>query len=346
MTSISAENRMTGRPVSVAQRGRDPYTGFRQSLLGSERVRELSRLRPARVVRDTLGSWALIGAGWLAVAVSTEWWVVLLALPLIGSRYYALFIIGHDGMHRRLFPVRWQNDLWNDVFCLGPVGAITHINNRNHLRHHQYLASENDPDRHKHACFNKADHGELVGFVSGLAALLRSARNVFSPARAASPKASDETDGGYTARDLVLLAVVQGALIGGLSVAIGWWAYPVLWLVPVYLFMYVGDNFRSFAEHSHPRNDEASDDNRLISYLSNPVERWFLAPMNMNFHATHHLWPSIPYYNLPTADREVRALPGAAGLEWRRSYLGYLVRYWLALPLEECRPNATVPRSR
>jgi fatty acid desaturase len=59
--------------------------------------------------------------------------------------------------------------------------------------------------------------------------------------------------------------------------------------------------------------------------------------MNMNYHAAHHLWPSIPYHNLPVADREIRRLPAAAGLEWRRSYAGYLLRYWLALPREECR---------
>jgi fatty acid desaturase len=63
----------------------------------------------------------------------------------------------------------------------------------------------------------------------------------------------------------------------------------------------------------------------------------FFAPMNMNFHAAHHLWVSIPYYNLPKADALMRAHPLATSLEWRRSYVGYLIRYALALPLEECR---------
>ena len=58
------------------------------------------------------------------------------------------------------------------------------------------------------------------------------------------------------------------------------------------------------------------DEHRLITYLSNPVERLFVAPLNMNYHAVHHLYPSIPYYHLAVADREVRLLPAAAGLEW------------------------------
>jgi len=38
--------------------------------------------------------------------------------------------------NRRLFPTIKRNDFWTDVLALGPIGAITHINNRNHLTHH------------------------------------------------------------------------------------------------------------------------------------------------------------------------------------------------------------------
>jgi fatty acid desaturase len=130
---------------------------------------------------------------------------------------------------------------------------------------------------------------------------------------------------------------VQLTLIIGLTWVFGWWGWPLMWAVPVYCFTYLGDSIRSFAEHSHPQADVLADEHRLITYVSNPLERMFFAPMHMNFHAAHHLWTSIPYYNLPIADREMRAHPLAAKLEWRRSYVGYLLRYALALPLDECR---------
>ncbi|MGE0440148.1 MAG: fatty acid desaturase [Gemmatimonadales bacterium] len=320
----------------------DPYYPWRQTLLSTERVRELSVLRPWRAVADTFKGWFGIGLGWALVAWRPGPLTVALAVPLIGSSFYGLFILGHDGMHRRLFRNRRLNDLWNDVFCQGPIGAITHINNRNHLRHHQYLATGDDPDRHKHACFNKVEHGELLGFLSGIAGLVRTAANVFRPNQAARRRSEDETADGYTGRDVLLGLGVQAAIFAGLTAGIGWWAYPVLWLAPVYLFTYLADNFRSFAEHSQPHNDRASDRHRMITYRSNPVERWFVAPNNMNYHAAHHLWPSIPYYNLPIADREMQGHPDAATLEWRGSYLGYLWRYWRAQPIEECRePAAT-----
>ena len=141
----------------------------------------------------------------------------------------------------------------------------------------------------------------------------------------------------YIFRDFLILASWFALLAGGLTLLVGWWAYPVLWLLPVYLFMFLGDNFRAFAEHSHPESDEDADHHRLITYTSNPFERMLVAPMNMNFHIAHHLWPSIPYYNLPAADRLVRQHPDAAGLEWRGSYFAYLLTYWLALPIAECK---------
>jgi fatty acid desaturase len=178
----------------------------------------------------------------------------------------------------------------------------------------------------------------MLGFLSGLTSVWKSLSAVFlTPGRAQSSASPSEAGTpNYTFRDFLLLGGWFVALAGGLTWFIGWWAYPVLWLFPVYAFMFLADNFRSFAEHSHPEGDIFADEHRLITYLSNPFERMLIAPMNMNFHAAHHLWPSIPYYNLPAADLEIRYRPDC-GLEWRGSYLAYLLRYWAALPIEECR---------
>jgi fatty acid desaturase len=316
----------------VAEPIADPYQVFRKTLLPIGRVRELSALRPWRAVLDAAWCWSWIIAAWAVVALWPSWWTVLLAVPVVGSRYYALFLIGHDGLHRRLFPDHRANDLFNDLFALGPIGAITRLNGKNHLSHHRHLATPLDPDRHKHGCFNKSRRHELLGFLTGLTSVVRSVRHVFFP----PPPGSGDVER-YSPRDCVILVGWQVLLIGGLSAAVGWWAYPVLWLLPVYVFTFLADNFRSFAEHSQPRADDEADRHRLITFVSSPVERLFLAPMNMNCHTVHHLWPSIPYYNLPEADREIRQHPAARELEWRGSYLGYLNRYYRALPLYECR---------
>jgi fatty acid desaturase len=275
----------------------------------------------------------------MLVAVRPCLWTVLVCLPIVGMRYYALFIIGHDGLHRRLFPGTRLNDLFNDLLILGPIGAITRINKQNHIRHHHHLSTGLDPDRHKHGCFNKTNRWEVFGYLTGATSIWRSVCNVFFTQKPAQSGATENSQQ-HTARELALICCWQVALIAGLSLTIGWWAWPLVWLVPVYVFTFLADNLRSFAEHSHPEPDAIADNHRLISFVSNPLERLLLAPLNMNYHAAHHLWPSIPYYNLPKADQALQGKSAAAGLEWRRSYLGYLWRYCRALPLHECKGAA------
>lgn len=294
------------------------YAPWRKTLLTAAELERLNRLRPARVARDTAWLWSQIFLAWTFVALWPTWWTIMFAIPVIGTRYYALFIIGHDGLHRRLFESRRLNDAWNDIFVLGAIGAITRLNRRNHMEHHMTLGLPHDPDRFKYISDDKMRTISLVFSLTGLRYVLRALNNVFRPNR----KNSDH----YTLRDVAILAFWQAGLIGGLSWSIGWWAYFVLWLLPVYVFTFTADIVRVFLEHSHPGADVHFDTRqRLVSFVSNPIERCFFAPLNMNFHAAHHLWPSIPYYNLPNADRMMRDTSIAdEAILWRQSYVGYL----------------------
>ena len=313
---------------------KDPYTRYRRTLLSNEEVREYSQLRPGIAVRDVLLLWVQIFAAWTACAIWTEWWVVLLAVPVIGTRVYALHVIAHDGLHRRLFDSQQKNDLFCDLFILGAEGAVTHLNNQNHNLHHRMLANDSDPDRHKYTSSNKTTRLQLLLCLTGLSGLVPLWRNVFKREKVKAPSLKKQT---YTTRDVAILVGWQVALIGGLSLAIGWWAYPVLWMVPVYVFAYCGDQIRFFLEHAHPEHDDTADEKRLITYTGNWLERTLFAPMNMNFHAVHHLWPSIPYYNLKKVDLLIRDRDGTDGMLWRKSYFGMLFTYYKALPLPGCR---------
>jgi fatty acid desaturase len=199
-----------------------------------------------------------------------------------------------------------MNDLICDLFVLAPIGAITRVNNRNHLRHHQHLATIDDPDRFKHTCLNKNSIVQLAGYVTSLTSAIRSIGNVFrgSPESARTRVARPS----YRLRDIGLLLAVQATIGATLTLTFGWWGWVVLWWLPVYVFAFLADNLRAFIEHSHPESDQAADRHRLITHEPAWLERQLLSPMKMNFHAVHHLWPTIPYYNLPAADARLRAV--------------------------------------
>jgi fatty acid desaturase len=300
------------------------YAPYRQSAIDAGTLEELYRLDPRIPVRHTLLLWLQIVACWVVVACWPYWWVVLAALPVIGTRYYALYIIGHDGLHRRIFPQVRSNDLWTDLFLLGPIGAITRLNRHNHMRHHATLALPEDPDRYKYVSYGGA--AATLWRLTGVPFVLRAVGNVFLNRHGRGTHSPKE---GYTWRDIAILALWQALLIGALSAAIGWWAFPVLWLLPVYAFTFAADISRVFFEHSSVQQEAAADARkRLVSFHAPWWERVLLAPMNMNLHAAHHLWPAIPYYRLPAADTLLRAKFGTDNaLTWRPSYFGYLLEY-------------------
>lgn len=306
------------------------YKPYRASLISREQLRNLSTLRPAVVIRDTIVDWAWVLAAWTLVAWHPAWWTVLIAVLVIGAKYYALKIIAHDGFHRRLFESQHANDLWCDLFLLGPIGAITRLNRRNHIEHHRMSCLPDDPDRHKYVHAGKDTPGKYLLFLTGLGSFVTAARNVFAPKAGRRRDAGGMNADGYRWRDVGIILGWQIALVGGLTWAIGWWAYPVLWVLPVYLFAYLANMLRSFAEHSVMLPEEEADKTlRLITFRSNWLERQFFAPHYMNLHAAHHLWPGIPYYNLPAADRLIHDSPGrTVDLVWRGSYVGYLASYW------------------
>lgn len=66
----------------------------------------------------------------------------------------------------------------------------------------------------------------------------------------------------------------------------------------------------------------------MFSFISNPVERFFIAPNHMNYHAEHHFFPFVPHGNLPFLRNLVQRCPELnAKIEWKRSYFGHLLAY-------------------
>jgi fatty acid desaturase len=309
------------------------YHPFRQTILSRDELRELSKLRPARAVVNVLVNWLAIVGAWALVAMVPSWLTVVAAILVVGTRYYALAIVGHDGLHRRIFPDQWTNDLFNDLFIVGPIGAITRVNRLNHIEHHRVTASAADPDRHKYLHDGKEPTLPFLAFLTGLGNVWPTIRNIFLRKGRQVAVVQERVFESYRLTDIAILVAWQAVLIIGLSYAIGWWAYPILWLIPVYFFGYRGDLLRVFCEHSMMQSDEIADRSlRMIHYDSNWLELQFFAPNNMNCHVAHHLWPGIPYYNLPLAEEKVRTwdLEDASRgqIVWRTSYCVYLVDYF------------------
>ncbi|HIA55538.1 MAG TPA: hypothetical protein EYN91_26230 [Candidatus Melainabacteria bacterium] len=128
--------------------------------------------------------------------------------------------------------------------------------------------------------------------------------------------------------------VWQPVLIGSMFLlGLPWWSYLVLWIAPIYVCVFCADEIRAFCDHAVPMMpDDKADDMRLVTYVPSFIEATVFSPHNMNYHAEHHLWPKLPYYNRPMAHAAIKS---RREITVRNSYVAFLIRLTGALPLGE-----------
>jgi fatty acid desaturase len=277
------------------------------------KIKELSKLQPAKALIATAEEWASIAA---VIAFCSFYWnpaLYVLAVLLIGSRQHALLILGHDASHYRYLPTRWQNDLFGNLFLMWPTFASVEGFRKFHGTHHQYTNLPNDGNRHLWHTHN-AD-GELepewvfpktrlglvlmllrrAAFLTGISWILRGLVGVtFIP----SPPWM------IAAR----LAFYAGAACA-LTLTGAWAGLVWYWLVPFCTWQIAAQYIRLICEHSAVESDE--DEYRVTrSTVPTWLESIFVLPRNVGYHIEHHWYPSVPFYRLPELHQLLMAREG------------------------------------
>jgi fatty acid desaturase len=292
---------------------------------------------PARVFRDLVFNWGGIIAALSLLSFLPAWWMYVAAFLVVGSCQYGLFILAHDGLHRTLHPNRAVNDRVIRWLIYGPMFMGLEDARRNHLEHHQTLGTEADPDRYIHTLGHKNTPFRFLLFCSGLMTFGTTVLKVTpfgmllkKESQPAASNSRQEGSGVSAVRALVKyagqrvpVAVAQVVLIALFALSgLPLWAYLLLWVAPIYFCVFLPDEIRAFCEHavlSVP--DTVGDGQRLITFRPSWLEAQVFAPHNMNYHAEHHLWPGVPYYNLPKAHEFARE---RVEVNVRGSYLPFL----------------------
>ena len=131
------------------------------------------------------------------------------------------------------------------------------------------------------------------------------------------------------------LAFLFGAgVIAAMAIDVLPWSLGVTWYL-VAVFIFFVNSLRTLGAHAYRNPEDGAPMGRAEEFLDSvdvPTRLGVLwAPVGLRFHATHHLFPSLPYHELPKAHRLLKAeLPDnslylAAS---RRSLLDALRRLW------------------
>ena len=295
-------------------------------------IKELTRLDPLRSTVSVLRTWLEI-AGLLALAVLfPEWWVVAPCMVLLATRALALFVLSHEAVHYRLYKTRWLNDLVGRI-CATPVGISMFAYRVVHRLHHNHLFGKQDPDTPIHGGYPRGRAylaGKLLKDVGGLTAWKTYAYFWGAPSAArtdgmkvdplgdTSPKLRRDALNDRWAVAGFHLALPAVALIFGFFTE-----YLLLWAIPLWFLLQPLLRFRSILEHGMTtETGDAWRDAR--TNLGPGWLMWLLFPHNVHYHLEHHLYPSLPHYNLAKAHRALREGGLLEGAEVRP--VGYAVR--------------------
>ena len=266
-------------------------------------VKRLSRLQPARAIANIAFNWVVIGCAITGAIVYPGVLTWVAAIIIVGARQHALLIIMHDASHFRIARSRIWNDVISDAFCSIPLFVRTASYRASHIKHHQHLNTDKDPD------WVRKEHNPKFSFPKSKSAFLRMmleelcwegfksiASAIYGIRRqGAQQRSRYRSLRGRIYSLLIITAFVALVailyLVGALHYYLLFWLLPAVTVLPVVLFM------RSIAEHFGLERDHELNSSRF--YTGPWWERAFIAPHNVGHHLDHHLYPSVPFYNLP-----------------------------------------------
>jgi fatty acid desaturase len=282
-------------------------------------VRRLSRISAGRSVAAIAREWCIIAitvAGVLALQHPLAW---VLGVVVIATRQHALLILMHEGAHRRLLPHRGANDAVSDLLLALPLNVSTSRYRRLHGKHHRHTNHQGDPDREtidgddqwQFPRSRTSALGVVLRDLTGinLLRILRAA-SLYAPWTSLLERMQGNEETGLTNMEAGRLALVQVVMLGALALTNGWVAFAVLWVLPTVTVLPLLLRIRGVAEHEGvPGGDEVRESRHVTA---GRIEAFLLSPFNINHHTAHHLFPSVPWYNLPALHARLLEEPAYA----------------------------------
>ena len=295
-------------------------------------IRDLHEIRPQCNVVVlffaalwAVGAWlivryGLVGAFDVRATLAEPWawslmWTARLAgYSAIGISLHGLVVVMHEGIHGSLCRRR-GSDRWFGFF-LGIPSLVSFTAYRvTHLAHHRHNRTADDPDEFSNLTPNR----RLLAVAFYLWIVAGTVTYFFFHVPITAWQRGKAEERRAVLVEYGILLVLYACFVA-VAVKFHWLPYVVhCWLIPMLVAVLAG-NIRGWAEHmltipGHPLTQSRTvTSNRVVSFLT----------LNLNYHLEHHLFPGIPWYNLPAVHALLQDEYRRAGSFIYRSYLVFL----------------------
>lgn len=287
---------LSKRAEQAVERGLSFATWY-QTPIDRGELKQFLQRKDQPALRDTtlwLGLLACSGA--LVVFTWGSWWVIL-PLFVYGTLYgSAADSRWHECGHNTAFKTKWMNQI---VYHLASFMLLRepHVWRRSHTRHHidtiivgrdREIVAPRPPD--------------IPALVLNLFALKHGYNALISIFRHAAGRISDEERTfipQYDFPKIFVVARIWLLIFSAIALACLYWSSilpAVLIGLPTFygawLMLVLG-----ITQHVGLAEDVLDYRLNTRTIYLNPVLRFLY--LNMNYHLEHHMYPSVPYYNLP-----------------------------------------------
>lgn len=230
-------------------------------------------------------------------ALGTVWGFVLYPLIALCSArgLRGLDCLVHDASHyncfsKRLFERKYSDLLMNLGAALFVFSTVEGYR-KSHLRHHNFLGTDKDPDWIRHTQLNLS----AMRRDTWRAFLVDMGLRMFK--YVPSWWAAIGTDRYTVAKSLALhscVFIIFAVCFGFISASLYWtlgFAFPFLVVLP--LLRFIGET------EEHDYVDEGSKGLRKTFTNTGFMHRMLIHPHNDGLHTLHHLYPNVPHARLP-----------------------------------------------
>lgn len=275
-------------------------------------VDQLSKKRTYLAFFAILQEWILIAVAFGLYYYLQQAWLLVILIPFIATRMYALYSLLHDGIHYLLFQSKPFNDWMSRLFLAEPLFIDLQVMRHVHFMHHAHLKKKDDPEMkqlgYPEFQFPLSKSRLMLIFFMDISGLNFIKYKLFRLKSGFSLKSLNWRLLFWTAMVLVFwkLAILKYFLL--------------LWVIPYCTVYQALNRFRLYYEHNN-----LDDDNYLTrSVAFNPIISFFVSPHNLGYHTEHHLYPKVPFYNLPKLHKQLA--DGRVYLE--TSLVGLMQKIW------------------
>jgi fatty acid desaturase len=278
--------------------------------LSREQLEQLRKVDPLRGLGAVAWTWSWILACFALYAVHPTVISVAIAWVVMSGRHLALAILMHEAAHGLLLRNKTWNDRVGQWLTAYPTMADTLLYRRAHFQHHKHTWTESDPDLALATALPVSPRSFRRKMVRDL-----SGQTAYKRHRVIARYAAGLTPNGRGLEGKSLLHVVRtfasnqrgflwtnAVLLCGLTLAGIPEAYLLIWWLPALTGYSVVLRIRSIAEHACVA-DPSDPLRQTRTTLAPGWLRFLVAPHHVNYHLEHHLFMTVPHYNLPKAHR-------------------------------------------